>query len=222
MLTRRGFFGGVAATLLPTILPARRKAVDLTTFTGRPGHCRYDLDRVVPTDPADADAASGRMPPFDSLDWSALNRGGWRTLPRAEPIPAIDSDCPECDGTGFAGGVCATECGECFGTGRQCKACYGLGAVPPPGVPVCRRCRGNAVGVFPAIAHVGGQYFDSRLYEKVTALGGEYTVQTRVLAGPRVDQVLLFRFDGGAGLLMPMAVEQSRERIREAVGYPVG
>ena len=233
-MTRRDALKTMAAGLATFILPAKRPAIDLAAFCSR-GDCHmlydfrspyqvddwtYASDRqaCVRVRPALADVATGagRVPPFARLLWDHDTLRGWKPLAPATHLPATDSECPACQGYGFAGGVPGFECDECFGMG--CGACKDRGAVPPPGVAECPACQGWVVGVHPSVVQIGGAYYSAKLYERVRALGGEFVQGPwkRQSGQDHDNPVMRFRFDGGDGLLVSLARKVAEQRVRAA------
>lgn len=231
--SRRGFLGSALATaLVPFVRPAPRPRIDLMQFCGRPDQLpRYDVTLPhmlgghtfatdtkvcvrVAADPLDAVQNEGRPPPFHSLPWRHDDLRGWRTLPAPRPLLADDSNCPACEGTGNRGGVPDAKCDECGGCGaiggRGCNECHRTGR-RRPGTEACLACGGKAVGVFPSVVEVGGQFYAVELYEKVARLGGEYVTGPKVAGSPH--GVMMFRFDGGEGMLMPIRGDFVRPRL---------
>lgn len=233
-MTRRDSFKTAAVGLLATFFRPARRPFDLMQFCDTMGRQhRYDLalpythnDWAYATDarvcvrvrPEAADVADheGRMPPFESLSWNHAGLRGWRTLPDRPVIAAADSPCPDCDGTGNAGGVPSLEC-ECEGFGGlACRHCGGSGDIRPPGVAACPGCNGMAYGVFPAFVELGGRYFDARLYAKAQRLGAEYVHDNWNCAAE--FPMLKFRFAEGDGLLMGIRTGAAVRAIEEARG----
>lgn len=244
-MTRRDALKTMAGALVAFVLPAPRKQIDLTQFCDRVERYRWDMRRpycledwtyatdskvCVRVRPALGDVTqdTGKMPPFGQLSWNHARLSGWRCVPRLDPIPAADSDCPKCDGTGYAPGVCCLDCPTCDATGwewanpgvpgnfatRQCQTCGGDGGIGPPGVPPCAACKGKAVGVLPSLVELGGRYFDAGLYEKVRRLNAEYVHDNwNCVPG---QTMLRFVFDGGEGLLMGVRKESAERRIADA------
>lgn len=173
----------------------------------------------------DAGQREGRIPPFGSLSWNhaALRKNlkGWRPLPRVDPLLCDNMSCPSCEGTGNVAGEIPAECEVCGGTGSEwvgyeyhishpvtCRYCKGKGCFQP--AEECPDCKGDAIGVFPAVARLDGTYFDVRLYEKARSLGSEF-IHDNWNCMPHVPMIR-FVFDGGEGLLMGMeksAVERN-------------
>jgi hypothetical protein len=226
-MNRRDVLKSAIGGLCTFLIPAPRPRIDLAAFCARNKSWRYDMrqpfqvdDWIYATDakaiirvrPSWLDKAEseGPIPPAALLPWDHDKLRGWKPLRKLPGLLCDDSNCPECDGTGFADGVCGEECGECngfcAGCGRSsCDTCHGRGVMPRPGVADCPACQGKAIGRFPAVVKVDGRYFDVRLYRKVASLGGEavvadFPVRESYPAGPH----LKFRFDGGDGILMGM------------------
>lgn len=242
-MTRRDALKTFAGTLAAFVLPASRPRIDLMAFCGR-YFLRYEMrlphevnDWTYATDghvcvrvrPSVTDRVEshGKAPPFHTLTWNHDQLRGWRTLPRLQPILAADSDCPQCDGTGYSPGITCTECEACDGLGdvwvnsnyddgrrRPCQDCGGLGHVPPAGTPECSNCHGKAVGVFPSVVKLDDSYYDAVLYEKVQALGGEFV--TDYLHARKAFPMLRFTFDGGSGLLMAIKGPLVEKRVARA------
>ncbi len=247
-MNRRSALKSFAAIVATLILPAPRRQIDLRSFCAKEGNSRlkYDMtlpyevgDNVYATDsrvcvrvrPQSGDVATDtvKMPPFESLTWNHDSLRGWSELKPQPGLLCSDANCPACDGAGYEGGVMGFECICCDGYGKKCtdiddyvtvkcKPCEGRGIVAPPGIPVCANCRGKAVGVFPAVVCINGQYFDAKYYDKVRRLGGEFVVSDFAMfpltRKPTPQKVLKFRFsDGGLGLLMGMDREAVETRL---------
>jgi hypothetical protein len=224
-MNRRDVLKTIGAGLATFLLPAPRPRIDLAAFCARGKSCRYemrhpfqvddwtyatDAKAIVRVRPSWLDRAEseGPIPPAALLPWDHDKLRGWKPLRPQSPLVCDDACCPECDGTGFADGVCGEECGECngfcTGCGRSsCDTCHGRGVMPRPGVADCPVCGGDAIGRFPAVVRLGGRYFDVRLYRKVAALGGEAVVVDVPKSRLRDAHThLKFRFDGGNGILV--------------------
>lgn len=190
-----------------------------------------DARMCVRVRPVSADAVdhSGVMPPFSGLPWGQQAHRGWRELPKLEPMLADDSCCFSCGGTGYEGGVIGEECETCEGFGRDfcqnvkwgmakpatCQDCKGSGVVPPPGVRTCPACLGNAVGRFPSIVQLDGEYFNYGLYEKLRRLGCEYVLGQHQLAHAAADpwQIIEVKFPEGEGLLLGIEKRAAERRL---------
>jgi len=243
MLHRRDALKVMTGAVVSFILPAPRPRLDLMAFCSPYEPLRYDMrlpwevaDFVYATDAkicvrvrpeiADAVQRQGRVPPFGRLVWDHDMLTGWRTLPKREPILAADSSCPACDGT--VAKEIPEECEPCGGTGYEwrgsgyapahpykCRTCNGRGHLSLAGE--CPSCQGDAVGVFPELVELDGDYFDVRLYEKARGLGAEYVkADWDGPTGHKWKQpggLMRFRFQDGDGLLCAIERGRARERI---------
>lgn len=231
-----------AASVAMFIEPVPRRRIDLKSFCSPTEGAKWDLrlpyvltDWTYATNakicvrvrPESGDVAkhTGKVPPFSSLQWAdGRTERGWKTLPKRDPLMATDSYCPACDGNGYAGGVIATDCDRCEGTGTEwwnnerrngsCLKCRGKGHYAP--AEVCPMCKGDAFGTFPSLVELNGQFFNTGLYDKAQSLGCEY------LLGDMSDNyfvtypLIKFRFDGGDGLLLGLEQGSARKVIAEA------
>jgi hypothetical protein len=231
----------VAAALASFILPSPRKRIDLRNFCASEEHPRWSMKmpyeveeftyatdgkicvRVRPQ-LGDKVVSQGPIPPFGSLQWGHDKLTGWRSLRRLSPVEAIDSCCPTCDGYGHTSDGIMRECEQCVGTGhvwvgsdydishpKKCPRCKGAGHFPPVGAIICPTCDGYAIGTFPTIVEIDGQYFDAKLYSKAWSLDGEYLLDN-FNSCPSYPMLRL-RFDGGVGLLMGLDKAESIHRI---------
>ena len=240
-MNRREAMGALLGAAVSFVLPVPRPRIDLMRFCSRHDMPKYDMrlpwehqDYTYATDgyacvrvrPESGDRRQheGKMPPFGDLSWNHARLRGWRELPRLEPLLADQSDCPACGGTGFLGGAVGKDCPACDGLGRvwvgdgwnlsvpvKCQPCDGKGFVPPPGVPVCANCRGNAVGVFPSVVRLDDRYFAADQYERVRVIGCDF-LHDNCDADPSYP-MLRFRFEGGEGLLMGMDAAGVERRL---------
>lgn len=241
-MNRRDLLKLSIASLAAFVLPAPRKRINLSEFCGteRP---KWDLrlpfvltDWTYATDafgcvrvrPESGDVVQreGAIPPFASLSWnhSKLNRGLWQSMPKLFPIIAADSDCPTCEGTGYAPGVTVVECEYCYGVGHTwpgswmtttptlCRPCKGRGHFAV--CEECRTCGGEGVGDFPAIVELNGWFYDAKLYERFRRLDGECCQD--FWNGNASYPMMKVIFDGGEGMFMGVDRETAMRRIREA------
>lgn len=186
---------------------------------------RVDADLTLPGLP------DKQLPPVANLQWwpdDEQKNGHWLPWPAKYHQLANDSDCPQCDGFGVFPklGECGLgECGACHGLGwfeigdygsflsheKKCSACRGSGWAGP----VCSHCDGHAIGVFPAIQAVKScdhvVYIDQKYDTKIRRLPN---VRYRFLDGDDKSPIQ-FAFDGGYGLLMPVARRDAEQRMKD-------
>lgn len=134
-------------------------------------------------------------PQFDDAD-------GWEPIPSDAPVEiAADplycdcegepTECDECDGTGEA------ECYAC-GSTCECEECNGTGDGEPAPDKNCKRC--NGTGKIPwRQRRVFGRLIDERYFDKIRTLPNVTAKQLQDCG------ILLFRFDGGRGVVCNIA-----------------
>lgn len=232
-MNRREAIGGMLATaMLPFWARKTPTVVPLHEFCGVGKSFRFDMAtpfvqgdgsklatyatdakvciRVASTD-SDCGGLLGNRPPANRLGWDHDKTGGWKPWPKERPLLATESWCPRCNGYGTHNAKEAPECRTCDGFG--CQRCNMRGSIGRD----CPACKGDGNGIYPGIQEVGPAIIDASYDRKIrTHLRDvEYVVVDN--GSPSWDKndrlnVVLFRFDGGRGMLMSLA-ESSRKRI---------
>lgn len=170
------------------------------------------------------DEPDARLPPAWKIGWThdACERV-WRPWPKARYIDADGSYCFDCDGKGH---LPAVSCPECGGHGAKpeigwhemmhdgvwppCLNCMGTGYAGPK----CSTCDGQGEGRLPGLQKLGNVFVAAEYHRKVADKlpGAEYSFDfTRLPHG--IFGVVMLRFDGGQGLLMPVTDNCAAERI---------
>lgn len=232
--TRRQFLAtGAAALLLPTwLLRSKRvRHLDLSTFCevddyqGRfnlttPFHqegftyatdARVCVRTALPVDLATAEEC--RRPKANRLPWEHEKKCGWKSWDTAvRQQTDIEPDCPTCFGRGrFNCKQCERCEGSCWRTEytndgfadaeKPCECRTGW-----VGGTACPECRGS--GAVDYVMRIGGVCIAPIYHAKVATLGPVDFVNGGVPPDAFTKDnrtAVLFRFDGGDGMVMPLA-----------------
>lgn len=171
------------------------------------GHIAILVDAVFPETPA---LKSGARYPDLRMHFSDLGLKNEILDTSGIKIEKKTVDCWECDGTGVF-----SPCQECDGDGRHecscglshdCGKCDGSGrGEPGTGGEECPYCDGTGEAEKYDPVKVGRWLFRGDLLEKIMALPGFKNLRSR--PGKKCEP-LAFDFDGGVGVIMPMADER--------------
>lgn len=229
-MNRRQMLGtGLAALLGSFVRPVPRK-IDLAAFCRPDNWGRYDLrlpytvgESLYATDASvcirvdsngrDTFDHEGKIPPFTALPWDHDYTRGWKELGNPKAMLAAETVCTVCDGSGYPG-LKSAECPHC--EGFACEMCKYKGELIPDGFAKCCHCGGEGEGVFPGLVNVGGMYFDESKFRRIPEKLGnvEYAVgEFFNFNWKEPTPILLFRFDGGTGMLMPINETTARDRL---------
>ena len=142
-------------------------------------------------------------PDVHKLPWDHDRLAEWVDPP---PYRLEDAEqCSTCRGTGTV-----SECPECDGDGEiefdtefhtyyvTCKSCDGDGVFAGPGRP-CPVCKGAGRKLFTPVKWQRG-FISMKHLDRIKVLPG---LKLSLHGDPL--EIIRFRFDGGVGLLMPMA-----------------
>ena len=176
-----------------------------------------NLEEILPVlEKALSERAFGRLPPCETIPGKTWPPG---TCPDCKGSGKF-KNCTKCEGTG------EVACGEC-GNEKDCDECEGAGWVVADkdaegdDISQCDECEGSGDvesmrADIPDLARFPDQDFQLRYIDLIKALPG-----VEVAFGPSTATVgyadcpLVFRFDGGCGLLMPMRRE-AEPQVAEA------
>lgn len=151
--------------------------------------------------PGYPDGPKGKYPDCSKLPWKHQEITEWNDIP---DFSIVRETCFACDGTGRI-----TTCKECGGEGVieydsgfntyewECKTCDGEG-VTPGSKDFCKACHGKGKEIRNDCVFFMGGYLSARYL---------HLIKTE-LSGVKLSQIekdmVLFKFDGGEGILMVM------------------
>lgn len=157
--------------------------------------------------------AKHALPPACTLPWLHDDRAGWKKWPASDPITLDPEYCPDCDGRGRVGDD-IEECPWC--DGRGCHKCHESGTM---GGTICQGCEGEPYGRFLGAQMIGDLPISFVLDRKVRQHLRDVEYHTDTLTFPNLEansQAVMFRFDGGCGLLLPLDAGSVEGRLVKA------
>lgn len=165
---------------------------DFTVPRPRNGHTYATDAKIcvrVPTDQPDFPRGDSKFPDCTILDWkhADIPADCWRPWPDRSLVEG-KWNCTECNGTGQ---VCT--CKQC-GRGDECDECSGTGEA-----------------VYPAFQPVGELWIDQKYDAKIRQLPNVRCF----VEGSDTAACVLFVFDGGEGIVMPIAPDFKARSERE-------
>ena len=169
------------------------------------GHILIRVPRLpdVPGNPA--------APGTEKLFAETVAAGEWLDV---SDLPDIEYDsCKECNGTGKQGAICDKCDGEdhrsyptCEDGSVECEDCDGTGLGKADGEIICEDCSGSGKQKKKQPVKIGKEHVDARLLRLIKDLPGIKVANSEKTLGP-----LIFRFDDGDGLVMPMRPPSDRQ-----------